>query len=139
MRETSTHKSRNQVLIIVVILSSVTGNVILGHGMRQTGTIISASPLDYVKAFANPWTVAGVLILMLWMSTNLALLSRADLSFVLPVTAIGNVLVALAAHFALGEEISLFRWLGIMAITLGVVLAERTPSRTTEIRPEEAS
>lgn len=138
MRETSTHKNRNQVLIIVVILSSVTGNVILGHGMRQTGTIISASPLDYVKAFANPWTVAGVLILMIWMSTNLALLSRADLSFVLPVTAIGNVLVALAAHFGLGEEISLLRWLGILAITFGVVLAERTPSRTTEIRPEEA-
>ena len=136
MRETSTHKSRNQVLIIVVILSSVTGNVILGHGMRQTGTIISASPLDYVKAFTNPWTVAGVLILMVWMSTNLALLSRADLSFVLPVTAIGNVLVALAAHFGLGEEISLFRWLGIMAITFGVVLAESTPSRTTEVRPE---
>jgi len=138
MRETSTHKSRNQVLIIVVILSSVTGNVILGHGMRQTGTIISASPLDYVKAFANPWTVAGVLILLVWMSTNLALLSRADLSFVLPVTAIGNVLVALAAHFGLGEEISPLRWLGIMAITFGVVLAERTPSRTTEVRPEKA-
>ena len=77
---------------------------------------------------------------MLTLDTSglVALLSRADLSFVLPVTAIGNVLVALAAHFALGEEISPLRWLGIMAITFGVVLAERTPSRTTEAPAEEA-
>ena len=48
--ETSIHKRRNQLLILVVILSNVIGNVALSHGMRQTGAIVSASPLDYVRA-----------------------------------------------------------------------------------------
>ncbi len=130
--ESSIHKRRNQLLIVVVVLTNVIGNVALSHGMRHAGSVVSASPLDYLRAFLRPWTVAGVVVLTAWMLTNLALLSRADLSFVLPVTASGYVLIALAGHFFLGEHISAVRWLGIAAITLGVVLTEETPSRTTE-------
>jgi len=129
--ESSLHKRRNQILILVVVLSNVIGNVALGHGMHQTGAIVSASPLDYVRAFARPWTVIGVAVLAGWMISNLALLSRADLSFVLPVTASGYVLIALAGHFWLGERISAVRWMAVAAIALGVILAEETPSRTT--------
>jgi drug/metabolite transporter (DMT)-like permease len=135
--ESSSHKRRNQWLIVLVVLTNVIGNVVLSHGMRETGAIVSASPLDYFRAFTNPWTVAGVVVLAIWMVSNLALLSRADLSFVLPVTASGYVLIALAGHFGLGERISALRWIGIIAISLGVVLAEETPSRTTSVAPEE--
>jgi drug/metabolite transporter (DMT)-like permease len=128
--ESSIHKRRNHLLILVVVLTNVFGNVALSHGMRQAG-IVSASPLDYMRAFVKPWTVAGIVILVVWMVGDLALLSRADLSFVLPVTASAYVLIALAGHFWLGERISVVRWIGIAAITLGVVLAEETPSRTT--------
>lgn len=130
--ESLLHRRRNQLLIVVVVLTSVIGNVALSHGMRQTGAIVSASPLDYVRAFARPWTVIGVAVLAAWMISNLALLSRADLSFVLPVTATGYVLIALAGHFWLGEHISVVRWAAIVAISLGVILAEETPSRTTQ-------
>lgn len=133
MHESSIHRRRNQILILIVIVSNVIGNVALSHGMRQTGAIVSASPLDYVRAFARPWTVVGVAVLAGWMISNLALLSRADLSFVLPVTAGGYVLIAVAGHFFLGERISAVRWIGIAAIALGVILAEETPSRTTDI------
>lgn len=135
--ESSSHKRRNQWLIVLVVLTNVIGNVVLSHGMRETGAIVSASPLDYVRAFANPWTVGGVVVLAIWMVSNLALLSRADLSFVLPVTASGYVLIALAGHFGLGERISAVRWVGILAISLGVVLAEETPSRTTSVAQED--
>lgn len=135
--ETSIHKRRNQLLILIVILSNVLGNLALSHGMRHSGAVVSAAPLDYLRALVRPWTVAGVVILIIWMVTDLALLSRADLSFVLPVTAGGYVLIALAGHFWLGERISVLRWAGIAAITLGVLLAEETPSRTTEAPPEQ--
>jgi bacterial/archaeal transporter family protein len=130
--ESSIHRHKNQLLIFVVILANVIGNVALSYGMRETGVIISISPLDYLRAFAKPWIIAGVLVLAVWMITDLALLSRADLSFVLPVTASTYVLIAIAGHFWLGERISGLRWLGIVAISLGVLLAERTPSRTTD-------
>lgn len=134
--ESSIHKHKNQLLIIVVVLANVLGNVALSYGVRETGTIVSISPLDYLQAFAKPWTIAGVVILLVWMISNLALLSRADLSFVLPVTASTYVLIAIAGQFWLGERISTIRWLGIVAISLGVLLAEKTPSRTTETELE---
>src|SRR5437667_118628 len=133
---TSSEVRKTQLLTLVVIASNVVGNVSLSHGMRQAVTIVSASLLDYARAFANPWAVAGVLVLALWMITDLALLSRADLSFVLPVTASAYVLIALAGHFLLHERISAQRWVAIVVITLGVVLAEETPPRTTEGPPD---
>lgn len=120
----------------MVVATNVLGNVSLSHGMHQVGRIVSASPFDYLKAFANPWTLLGICILILWMLCDLALLSRADLSFVLPVTASAYVLVALGGHFLLHEHISWERWLGILLITGGVILAEETPARTTKGPPE---
>ena len=70
------------------------------------------------------------------MLSDLALLSRADLSFVLPVTASAYVLVAIGGHFILHDHISWERWLGIGLITGGVILAEETPARTTKGPPE---
>jgi uncharacterized membrane protein len=127
---------KTQILVLLVIVTNVFGNVFLSHGMHQVGRIVSASPLDYLRAFANPWTALGIAILVIWMLSDLALLSRADLSFVLPVTASAYVLVALLGHFLLHDHISLARWIGILLITGGVILAEETPARTTTGAPE---
>lgn len=125
------HARKTHILVLVVIVTNVLGNVSLSHGMHQVGRIVSASPLDYIKAFANPWTLLGICVLVVWMLTDLALLSRADLSFVLPVTASAYVLVAIGGHFILHDHISLARWSGVALITFGVILAEETPERTT--------
>lgn len=115
----------------MVVLTNVTGNICLSHGMQEVGTIVSASPVDYLRALMNPWVLAGSSTLAMWMISELALLSRADLTFVLPVTASAYVLTALAGHFLLGDEISWQRWLGIVIISVGVFLAEETPSLTS--------
>jgi drug/metabolite transporter (DMT)-like permease len=127
---------KTQILVALVVVTNVLGNVCLSHGMHEVGRIVSASPLDYVRAFANPWNALGICVLVIWMLSDLALLSRADLSFVLPVTASAYVLVALMGHFLLHDRISWERWAGIVLITIGVVLAEETPARTTTSPPE---
>lgn len=129
-------RAKTQVLVVLVVATNVVGNVALSHGMHQVGRIVSASPVDYIRAFANPSTVAGMVILAIWMLSDLALLSRADLSFVLPVTASAYVLVAIGGHFFLHDRISWIRWVGILLITGGVILAEETPERTTTGPPE---
>ncbi|PYX56660.1 MAG: transporter [Acidobacteria bacterium] len=125
-----------RVFTVVVIITNVIGNISLGRGMHAVGKIVSASPLDYVRAFANPWTIAGVCVLVVWMLTDLALLSRADLSFVMPVTASTYVLIALAGRLLLHEQISWVRWTGVVVITLGAALVGKTPVRTTKPQPE---
>ncbi len=113
------------------MLTNVAGNSMLGAGMQQIGATLSFSPFDYIPALLNPWVLAGTTILILWMLTRLALLSRADLSYILPLTAIAYVLVALVGHFLLQEQISMARWAGILVISMGVVLVGGTPPRTT--------
>ena len=132
----STFISRTHLLTALVVLTNVIGNVCLSHGMQEVGRIVSASPADYLRALLNPWVLAGSCTLALWMISELALLSRADLSFVLPVTASAYVLIAIAGHFFLGDQISWQRWLGIVVISIGVILAEETPSLTS-VQPYE--
>jgi bacterial/archaeal transporter family protein len=132
---TPSHRRRTQLLVLIAIGTQVAGNVFLSYGMRRAGAILSASPLDYIRAL-NVWTLAGVFALAIWMVTDLALLSRADLSFVLPVIATSYVLIAIVGRFALNERVSGVRWIGILLISFGVLLAETTPDRTTRRRGE---
>jgi uncharacterized membrane protein len=111
---------------MLVILSSLFGNFSLSCGMRQVGRLVSLSPLAYIRAVFNPWVALGISLLILWLFSQLALLSWADLSYVLPVTSIGYVLSALAGTLFLHEEITRWRWAGILLIVAGVVLVART-------------
>ncbi|MFN7995687.1 MAG: hypothetical protein U0Q18_18905 [Bryobacteraceae bacterium] len=117
-------KTRN--FTALVILSNLFGNFSLSWGLRQVGRLISLSPWAYVEALFNPWVALGVSLLIVWLLSHMALLSWADLSYVLPVTSIGYVLSALAGRFFLHEDISNWRWAGILLIVIGVTLVART-------------
>lgn len=111
----------------VVIFSNVSGNFFLKRGMPAE----LATPLEYITVLFRPMVSVGVLLLILWLASRMALLSWADLSYVLPVTSIGYVLVALAGHLWLHEEISDRRWLGIGLIMAGVALVSGGTSPQT--------
>ena len=63
-----------------------------------------------------------MLLLIVWQLSRMALLSWADLSYVLPVTSVGYVLVALIGKVLLHEAITGRRWAGIVLIMAGVAL-----------------
>jgi drug/metabolite transporter (DMT)-like permease len=116
---------------VVVIFANVAGNFSLTFGMRRTGPGVFESPLGYVTALFDPWVALGVCLLVLWMLSQMALLSWADLSYVLPVTSAGYVLAAIAGRLFLQERISTARWIGVALIMTGVVLVGRTAHSTT--------
>jgi len=70
---------------------------------------------------------------MVWLISQLSLLSRVDLSYVLPVTSISYVLTALMGKFLLHEPVSLERWIGIGLVVVGVSLVARTVPRTAPV------
>ncbi len=69
-------------------------------------------------------------MLILWMLSHMALVSWADLSYVLPVTSLGYALVALSGKVFLHEHVSLARWAGVFLIIGGVVLVGQTDFNT---------
>ena len=100
----------------VVVLSNVFGNFFLKKGMPAD----LPTPWSYITVLFHPWVALGVVLLILWMMSRMTLLSWADLSYVLPVTTIGYVLVALVGHILLDEQIPAKRWAGIVLIVAGV-------------------
>jgi uncharacterized membrane protein len=121
---------KTRILTLVVILSNVLGNFALSIGMKAQ-TIAGASGLFfYVKAFFSPMVLLGVSLLILWLLSRMALMSWADLSFVLPITSIGYVLSALMGKFFLAEAISNKRWAGTLLIVAGTILVSFTASRS---------
>lgn len=111
----------------VVVFSNVFGNFFMKRGMPAQ----LASPLQYITVLFQPWVSLGVLLLILWLLSRMALLSWADLSYVLPVTSVGYVLVALAGRVLLNEHITAKRWAGIVLIMAGVALVSgRTAPQT---------
>ena len=83
---------------LAVILLNAIGNLSLTWGMRHIAETMGLNPVDYVRAMINPFVAGGIGLLILWLLTRMALMSWADLSFVLPVTSIGYVLVAFLGH-----------------------------------------
>lgn len=119
----------------MVVVANAAGNVVLGYGMRQAGSVASYSPFELIgaclRAMSNPWVIAGVLLLMLFFAAHTLVLSWADLSYVLLVTSIGYPLVALLSWWFLGEAVTAQRWAGTILITAGVTLVGATPISTT--------
>jgi drug/metabolite transporter (DMT)-like permease len=64
-------------------------------------------------------------------------LSWADLTYVLPATSIGYVIIALIAKFVLHEQVTTARWIGILLITSGVGFVAGGPAFTP--LPEHSS
>ncbi len=121
---------KTRVFAAIVILSNALGNFLLTWGMKHRGQELTLSPLSYVQAIFNPWVAAGITLLILWLLARMALLSWADLSYVLPVTAFGYVASALMGHFFLGEQITPGRWLGTLFIVAGIILVGLGQPRT---------
>jgi len=109
----------------------------LSVGMHEVGRTVTSSPLPYLSALLNPRVALGVVLLAVWLLSNLSLLSWADLSYVLPVTATAYVLTAILGHFVLHERVPAGHWVGVLAITAGAVLVGRTAPTTVPIHPEE--
>ncbi len=122
---------KNHVFVALAVIANALGNFLLSVGMRTMDFKPWASPLQYIRIFANPWVDAGVVLLLVWFASQLSLLSWADLSYVIPITAASYVLTAVLGTVFLHEFISLSRWFGILAISMGVLLVIGTTPRAT--------
>lgn len=121
---------RQYLILGLVAVCAPLGDSCLSRGMTAMPTISLAHPEALIAAVFTPWIAAGIALLIGFFASYLTALSWADLTFVLPATAFGNVIVAFLSRFWLQETISLERWAGIVLITLGVGFVAQGPALT---------
>ena len=124
---------KTRVFTLVVIVTNVLGNLLLSMGMRQMGSLLNKPATAYITALFHPLVAAGVGLLIVWMISQMTLLSWADLSYVMPITSIGYVLTAVMGRVFLHEQVSWQRWGGVWLIVMGVILVSRTPPAADKI------
>ena len=118
------------VLVLIAGLLGGTGHVLLSKGMKTVGDLTEA-PTSLVggmiaRAVGNPWLILGVVLQASFFFLYLTLLSRDDVSKILPMTAFDYIVVASLAYLVLNEPVTPARWTGIGFIVLGVFLVSRT-------------
>ena len=122
---------RKYLLLGAIVVFGSVGDVMLSRGMKELGSVSLHSLPHVIGALFNPWVAGGTLLLIAFLAGYTSALSWADLTYVLPATAFGYVLVALLSQFLLGEHVTLTRWLGIFLVTAGVGFVAGGPSYTS--------
>ena len=122
---------RKYLVLLAVAIFAASGDVCLARGMRDFGPVSLANIGGLIPALLNPWIITGILLLICFFASYLTALSWADLTYVLPATAISYVMMALLAQRILHEHVSVKHWIGIALVTVGVGVVAGGPERTT--------
>jgi drug/metabolite transporter (DMT)-like permease len=121
---------RKYLILAGVTVFAPVGDSLLSYGMKRIGNISISDFPHLLLAVLNPWVGLGVLLLIGFFASYMTALSFADLTYVLPASSFGYVLLALIARFGLHERISLMRWLGIALVSAGVGFVTSGPELT---------
>ena len=130
---------RKYLVLAGVALFAATGDAMLAQGMKQTGSVSLHHLPTLIAALSNPFVAIGIVLLIGFFAAYMNALSWADLTYVLPASSLGYVLLALIAKFGLHEHVTLSRWLGIALISVGVGFVAATPAATQREAPSPAA
>ena len=121
---------RQYATLAAVVFTASFGDTLLSRGMTQIGPVnLHHLPLLF-HALGNLNVIVGIVLLIGFFASYMSALSWADLTFVMPATAFGNVVIALLSRFFLHEHLSLSRWVGILLLTSAVGFVANRPART---------
>ena len=117
---------RTIVFIAIVVLGGTAGDIAVSHAMKQIGEIEALRPKTIgrvlLRASRMGWMWIGIALMALGFFSLLALLSWADVSVVVPATALSYVAAALGAKYLLHEDVAAVRWAGVLLVCIGVAL-----------------
>ena len=117
---------RTIIFIAIVVLGGTAGDIAVSHAMKQIGEIETLRPPEVwrvlLRAFRMRWIWIGIGLMAMGFFSLLALLSWADVSVIVPATALSYVAAALGAKYLLHETVAPIRWAGVLLVCIGVAL-----------------
>jgi drug/metabolite transporter (DMT)-like permease len=110
----------------LIVLAGTGGELCVSRAMKQIGEVHDFRPTAvgrvFLRALRVKWLWIGIAMMTVGFFSLLAILSFENVSFVVPVSALGYVAGALGGRFFLGESVNWRRWVGILLVCAGVTL-----------------
>ena len=111
------------------VLLNAAAQLFLKAGTNALG-VITLTREDWLDQFGRmalePHLAGGILCYAVSVVVWIIGLSRVPVSIAYPMLSLGYIINAIAAHYLLGESVTLARWLGIGFIIIGVWLVARS-------------
>ena len=127
------------IILIIGMVFEATGVVLLKKGITQIGDVRKISAPEILRVvrggITNTNILLGVFFEALFFGCLLVLMSRSDISFLWPLTALSFVMTTFAALLFLGEKVSGARWIGVVFIMIGAAFI----SYSEHSKPKPAS
>ena len=110
-------------ILIVGLIFESAGVILLKKGMIHLGEMQSITVSEILRVAKagvfNPQILLGVFFEALFFLCLVILMSKTDISFLWPLTALSFVFATFAAIIFLGESVSPLRWIGVILIVIG--------------------
>lgn len=113
-------------LLAFFLVATAAGEISMTYGMKSTGEPARLRPREILqflgRAVRNGWFWVGIPLMAASFYSLLILLSWQPISFVIPASALSNVVGTLGAKYVLKEEVNSARWAGVLLVCVGVFL-----------------
>jgi drug/metabolite transporter (DMT)-like permease len=136
-------------ILLIGLVFEATGVVLLKKGMDSIGDMQGGGVSEVLRVLkagvTSPQILWGVFFEALFFACLLILMSKSDITFLWPLTALSFVMTTLAALLFLGEKVSPMRWTGVVFIMIGAAFisysehSKSKPSAVTQPPPASAS
>jgi|ERR1700686_118778 multidrug transporter EmrE-like cation transporter len=114
------------IFYLLIIGAGTGGELCVSRAMKELGEVKDFRPAALVgviiRALRVPWMWAGLGLMATAFFSLLAVLSRQNVSLVVPVTALSYGAGALGGKFFLGEQVTSRRWAGVLLVCIGVAV-----------------
>ena len=124
------------IILFVGLFFETMGVILLSKGLKALEGPSSYSVAEIARlvgrALTSKHIIFGVAFEAVFFICLLVMMSRADVSFVWPLTSLTFVFSTIAARFVLHEQIDGLRWAGVMLIVFGaglITFTEKTKER----------
>jgi drug/metabolite transporter (DMT)-like permease len=117
---------RDLVLYLLIIGAGTGGELCVTRAMKVVGEVKDFRPAAVVRviirALRVSWMWVGLTLMGIAFFSLLLVLSRENVSLVVPVTALSYAAGALGGKFFLGEQVTRRRWAGVFLVCIGVAV-----------------
>jgi len=111
--------------LICAVLLAACGHLLIKSGLNAA-PVIGHTPLaERILAYLlMPRVILGLAVYGLGTLLWIAVVSKRDISYLYPITALNYVLITMGGTWLFGEPVSWRRWLGIAVVMTGVAVLQ---------------